>query len=65
MSAGLMGVARVRRRMLPEGRDGEMECVCNLYISSVFVSPEGICMAYDRTSLGSPYFEYTRAFAWV
>lgn len=25
-----MGVARARRRMLEEGREGEMECVCRL-----------------------------------
>ena len=29
-SAGLMGAARVRRRMEEEGREGEMECVCSL-----------------------------------
>jgi hypothetical protein len=27
-----MGVARVRRRMVRGGREGERECVCRLYI---------------------------------
>jgi hypothetical protein len=30
MSAGFMGVARVRRRRVDDGREGEMEYVCNL-----------------------------------
>lgn len=30
MSAGLMGVARVRRRRELEGREGEIECLCRL-----------------------------------
>jgi hypothetical protein len=31
MSAGFMGVARVRRRREVDGREGEMECVCSLH----------------------------------
>lgn len=27
-----MGVARVRRRRFLEGREGEIECVCNLLL---------------------------------
>lgn len=30
MSAGFMGVARVRRRRDEEGREGEIEWVCSL-----------------------------------
>jgi hypothetical protein len=30
MSAGFMGVARVRRRRVDDGSDGEIECVCSL-----------------------------------
>lgn len=32
MSAGFMGAARVRRRRVLGGREGEMECVCSLHI---------------------------------
>ena len=31
MSAGFMGVARVRRRRVEDGREGEIECVWRLH----------------------------------
>jgi hypothetical protein len=42
MSAGFMGVARVRRRRVEGGRVGEMEWVCSLqYHISISFCPAG------------------------
>ena len=56
MSAGFMGVARVRRRRVEEGREGDIECLCNLLgiLAMESLKSEG---TYESTSEGSPYFE--------
>jgi hypothetical protein len=61
MSAGLIGVASARSRTDPDGKEGEIECVCKLFkVSDCSRSVHWRWdenSTYERTSDGSPYFE--------
>lgn len=75
MSAGFMGEARVRRRRVLDGSEGEMECVCSLRGKESIsmaelpekIGPRGLLLGglYLRTSCGWPYSEKTSVLVWV